>query len=898
MKSNLLFFTWLLSFNLFSQIPPTYGGLETQNITQTTVRLKFGVRPNGATTTVKTKISTDPDVITFTESDPLQVFANPFNNNFQDRSVDLNNLSPGTTYYWRVNGSNSFGNNQSNIVSFTTLNLPTVAPEITVNSVSPQISNSAISYSINSNLGSTTSIIRYGTDENNLNLQQTGFNADSFQTNATGIVNLTGLLPSTTYYYQVEATNSIGTTQSVVGSFTTFNSATILPIASYNFNNTLTNINGGNPFTQTPLFSLVSDRNNQPNRAVGLSNTNCVATIPGLPYGNSPVTVSIWVRFNVVAPTQNTIYFYGANSNPNAAFQSSSNLFHYSDNSHSVVLFPTPNVWFHYAFSYDGTNTKIYRNGVLLGTAPRTWNVLNNNDLFSLGQPFSNAPGNNNINAHYDDLQIFNIALTDAQVSSLFNNNAVSVNLPSIVSVNAIPAIATSDIQYAVNANGGATTTLIRYGLSESNLNLTQAGFNANGTEATTNTVVLSNLTPTTTYFYRIEATNSAGTTQSIVRSFTTSQASAPAVVSVSATPNVFSAAVNYTINGNFLVTTVVVKYGTTSLNLNQTINGNGISGGANTNGSVTLNGLEPSTTYFYQVEATNSIGTTQSSVESFVTGSVTLINYTFNSTYTDANNANPFGSANTLFVADRNNIASNALRINSTGTPSTAIIPNLPAGNSSRTISFWYKYSPYPIGFAGIFAYGTNANLQTFGLYNNTGGNQYFQAFGNDFNFGGIFLSNTWIHAVLTYDGTAVRLYINGVLRGSQNYALNTVNSAPGFRLGGNGTVLDVDDLQIYNLALGQQEVTSLFNNNTLSSENFDKASLEVVVYPNPVNDILNIETVLDVKSIEIYNIQGQKVLSASQKQINLSNLQSGVYVVKVEDFNNNITQKKIVKK
>ena len=50
-------------------------------------------------------------------------------------------------------------------------------------------------------------------------------------------------------------------------------------------------------------------------------------------------------------------------------------------------------------------------------------------------------------------------------------------------------------------------------------------------------------------------------------------------------------------------------------------------------------------------------------------------------------------------------------------------------------------------------------------------------------------------------------------------------------------------------------------------------------------------------VKSIEIYNIQGQKVLSSNQKQINISELSSGMYMIKIQDTDNAVSTKKFVK-
>ena len=104
------------------------------------------------------------------------------------------------------------------------------------------------------------------------------------------------------------------------------------------------------------------------------------------------------------------------------------------------------------------------------------------------------------------------------------------------------------------------------------------------------------------------------------------------------------------------------------------------------------------------------------------------------------------------------------------------------------------------------------------------------------------------------------------------------------------------VDDLKIYNYTLSDAQVLNLYNTNSLTSENFNTNNLDVKLYPNPVRDILNIEIESDIQSIEIYNIQGQKVLSSNQKQINVSDLASGMYLVRIQDIDNNIATKKIV--
>ena len=68
--------------------------------------------------------------------------------------------------------------------------------------------------------------------------------------------------------------------------------------------------------------------------------------------------------------------------------------------------------------------------------------------------------------------------------------------------------------------------------------------------------------------------------------------------------------------------------------------------------------------------------------------------------------------------------------------------------------------------------------------------------------------------------------------------------------------------------------------------------------MYPNPVNDILNIEMENEIKSVEVYNIQGQRVLWSNNKQIETSSLHAGIYLVKIIDENNSMTSQKIVKR
>lgn len=70
-----------------------------------------------------------------------------------------------------------------------------------------------------------------------------------------------------------------------------------------------------------------------------------------------------------------------------------------------------------------------------------------------------------------------------------------------------------------------------------------------------------------------------------------------------------------------------------------------------------------------------------------------------------------------------------------------------------------------------------------------------------------------------------------------------------------------------------------------------------EILVYPNPTTAIVNIE-VEDVRSIKLYSTVGNLVYSTtSQRQIDLSNLYDGAYIIVVETLDRKIYSQKVIK-
>lgn len=85
------------------------------------------------------------------------------------------------------------------------------------------------------------------------------------------------------------------------------------------------------------------------------------------------------------------------------------------------------------------------------------------------------------------------------------------------------------------------------------------------------------------------------------------------------------------------------------------------------------------------------------------------------------------------------------------------------------------------------------------------------------------------------------------------------------------------------------------------LSADSYQTDNYNISVFPNPANGILNISGI-ETANIEIYNISGQLVFSQqninNNSSINIENLQTGIYILRVKEKNNIYTQKIVVEK
>ena len=117
------------------------------------------------------------------------------------------------------------------------------------------------------------------------------------------------------------------------------------------------------------------------------------------------------------------------------------------------------------------------------------------------------------------------------------------------------------------------------------------------------------------------------------------------------------------------------------------------------------------------------------------------------------------------------------------------------------------------------------------------------------------------------------------------------------------------IDGLRIYNRSLSNNEVNDLFN--SCSTNSYDESNFfsTLQVFPNPSNGIIKIKLSSPFKGqafISISNILGRKILfekivtkeTNSEKEIDISFLSSGTYLIQVLSEKNIITKRIIIKK
>jgi len=172
-----------------------------------------------------------------------------------------------------------------------------------------------------------------------------------------------------------------------------------------------------------------------------------------------------------------------------------------------------------------------------------------------------------------------------------------------------------------VNPNGSQTAYVFEYGPSLSFGQITTPDGAGSGTAATAVAQPLSGLAPATTYYFRLVATNLAGTSFGAVASFTTSSGGAPVVTTGAASGvTAVGGTLSATIDAEGQPTAFTFEYGTSTAfgSITATDLASPVAGPQTV--TLPIGGLLAGTTYLYRVVASNPGGTSFGVVQSLTT--------------------------------------------------------------------------------------------------------------------------------------------------------------------------------------------------------------------------------------------------------------------------------------
>lgn len=101
------------------------------------------------------------------------------------------------------------------------------------------------------------------------------------------------------------------------------------------------------------------------------------------------------------------------------------------------------------------------------------------------------------------------------------------------------------------------------------------------------------------------------------------------------------------------------------------------------------------------------------------------------------------------------------------------------------------------------------------------------------------------------------------------------------------NGLLEEIKNNKIFGLSFGGEKVRRpyipvLVENTDMGIDQVEK-DVQVKVWPNPTTDILQITSTSEIQKIQVFDLQGRKVLEGFEKELNVENLLPGNYLLRI---------------
>ncbi|WP_028580987.1 beta strand repeat-containing protein [Desulfogranum japonicum] len=529
-------------------------------------------------------------------------------------SATISGLNQNTTYHFRVVASNGSGTTYGEDRTFVTGTPPPTATTKTATSISSTAA--VLNGTVNANGLSTTVGFEYGSTPT---FDRTTAATPSILSgsSATDVsLSLSNLLPGTTYYYRVKATNAGGTVYGTVSNFETIAPPAVTTEEASGVTTTSATLNGSvnaNDLASTVTFEYGTTT------SYGTSITADQSPVAGtadtaVSYALSGLTPAITYHYRVVASNAaGTTYgddrtFTTSVGPPTAV---TGNAFPLTLGAEVDGTVNAVNAATTVTFEY-GT-TVAYGSSVTASPSP-----INGSDDTQVRASLSGLSFNTTY--HYRVVATNAHGTTngaDSTFKTSLNPTALTLGTSDIRAT-------TATLHGEANGNGGTWSVRFDYGPTVAyGSTVTATPSTVSGSTTTSISAGATNLTPNTTYHYRATVYSGGMTYPGDDRTFTT--LTGPAVTTdVATSVDATQATMNATITANSNSTSVMFEYGLdTGYGHSTQATPATVNGATPTAVSSQLFDLIPLTTYHYRAMAANSDGTVYGSDQTFTTGGI-----------------------------------------------------------------------------------------------------------------------------------------------------------------------------------------------------------------------------------------------------------------------------------
>ena len=664
---------------------------------------------------------------------------------------------------------------------------------------------------------------------------------------------------------------------------------------------------------------LTNDRFGRANQAFAFNGIDQSLVAANSPQLNSPnTTISFWINPKSFPPS-GEVYLLSHGGyqerlkismpgHGKPVFTTHSNGMCCSDLDSGTPL--TIGTWTHVVMVHDGSKDIIYFNGVRVNEK----NAAGPLDVTTkpLGIGFDPIDNNYFFNGSLDEIQIYKVALTDAEIAALYAQQ------------NQAPANSDTEAPCApLNLTATVNFTSVTLSWLSATDNVGVVAYNVYQDSvliATTTdlTVTLSDLAALTGFVFGVSAVDAAGNESLITTLEVTS--------GEEATPDVTPPTAPGNLTGSTGSTSVLLSWDASTDDravFGYVVFVDGVLfdslGAAAT--SVLITGLDPETPYSFEIYAFDKAGNNSDTSELTLTtdqeintGEPGLVAwYRFDGNADDATPYDNHGTigGNPVFETPTHpNGGSQNIKFD--GDQDSVYVPNaVQLISDFTTVSFWIRVD-------GTNTADAEAYILDFGhfdqrwkislpqhhkiVWTTNGNNAQFPNLihdmdsgdGNDLTVG------FWWYVTMVHDGVNDQIYINGELVNSQPFAtkLNSTGRplimASDAVEGGRYFIGALDEVKIYNKALTAAEIAQLYETGTTGTNDDLSVALRQMVqevYPNPATDLLWVKhsfdgqeplllRVVDAQGRQLSDLRfGKNAIPAGQFPVDVSNYPAGTY-------------------